>query len=214
MIENNLPPQDDGDIEDDFETTADDVGLDDGPADMPSAPAMAPAGPSGPRTFKEHYTILLGASMCVVSGLSVWERHTVYGVEVRGTQSVLYSFMLAFALYTVGVGISNISTGRLRGMGITFLTGIMGLWMGVKGLLAFNSVKGFKGWSEYEEFLKSGTGHNLKLQIEGWLGQWGPGVWLATFGGALIMFVFLKAIFGGKKKDAAPAAPARGRRRK
>ena len=221
MIDYELNPN-----EDEFETTGDDGGADDDLTDdievAPSAPEIPeaddapppPPPPPGPRTFKEHYSILLGASMLVVSGLAVWERHTVYGVEVRGTQSVAVSFMLAFALYTVGVGISNIATGRLRGMGATFLAGIMGLWMGIKGFLAFNSVDGFMGWSDYEEFLKDpdrGGGYNMKLQIEGWLSQWGPGVWLATIGGAMITWVFVKAIFGGKKKDAAKPAAASGR---
>lgn len=183
--------------------------MDESPAAEPP-PVMAP----GPRQFKEHYTILLGAAMVVASGLSVWERGTIYGVEVRGTQSILRTFMLAFALHTLGVGISNIATGRLRGMATTFVAGVMAFWMGVKGFMAFSDVDGFKGWKETETFLKDHGGSNFQRQIEHYLAQWGPGVWLATVGGALILWVFLKAIVGGGKKKAPAPAPARSSSRR
>jgi hypothetical protein len=46
------------------------------------------------------------------------------------------------------------------------------------------------------------------------IGQFGPGPLLTTFGGFLIIWVFLKGIFGGKKKAEPAPAPSSGRRRR
>ncbi|MDH3590933.1 MAG: hypothetical protein OER88_03590 [Planctomycetota bacterium] len=222
MTDQNLPVPDDentGEGEEFESSGVDETSLPD--EVIPEAPIVAapavdepPPLPPGPRQFKEHFTILLGAALVVAAGLAVWERGTIYGVEVRGTQSILRTFMLGFALYTVAAGIANIATGRLRGMGTTFVTGVMALWMGVKGFLAFNDVDGFKGWQETEQFLKEHGGSNFQRQIEHYLSQWAPGVWLATVGGALILWVFLKAIIGGGKKKAPAPAPARSSSRR
>ena len=37
-------------------------------------PDAPPAGPPGPRTFPQHYTLLLGSIFIFVGAISVWER--------------------------------------------------------------------------------------------------------------------------------------------
>ncbi len=53
---------------------------------------------------------------------------------------------------------------------------------------------------------------DFKQVLSYWLGQWGPGIWWTTLGGAMIAFIFLKAFFPSKK--AAEAAPPPRRRRR
>jgi len=183
--------------------------------EIPPEPPPAPPA-AGPRTFPEHYTLLLGGAMVLASSLSVWERKEIYGAEIWGGHSILRTVMMGLAAYMLAVGISNISTGRLKGMGLAFVTGVMALWLGIKGFLAFDSVDGFRGWTQIKNDLEATTGFNKKIGVETFLSQWAPGVWLATIGGALIILIFVKAIlFGGKgKAPTPPPAPARRRGRR
>lgn len=186
----------------------------------PSEPAVEapPAVPAGPRVFPEHYLLLLGSAMVLAATLSVWRRQGVFGYTLTGAMSIKRTFLMGLAIYGIAVGISNIATGRLRGMFMSFVLGVAALWLGIKEFLAFNdeAIKpGFLGWTEMENWLKAHGGSNFQILSERWFGQWGPGVWMSTIGGAIIVFVFLKAIFvGGKKKDAAPPPPQRRRGRR
>ena len=99
---------------------------------------------------------------------------------------------------------------------LSFCTGVFGLWVGIKWLLLTWAQDNCVGLSEMEAKLKEASGVNFQNLYPAWLGQFAPGPWLATIGGALIIFVFVKAIvFGGKKSEAKPApAPARRRGRR
>jgi len=169
-----------------------------------------PQGPSGP---KESYRLLFGASFIVACGFAVWQRSTVFDghVEVTGFDSVSVSLLFAFGLYTFVVGIANVVSGRLiPGMPAAFVTGVCGLWFGIRGFLATWQQQGCLGWDEVGKGLEGTPDEGVLAQIRVWLGQFAPGPWVATLGGLVIVVVFLKAILGGKKS---PPPPPTSRRR-
>ncbi|MHC4493676.1 MAG: hypothetical protein ACYTDU_18900, partial [Planctomycetota bacterium] len=69
---------------------------------------------------------------------------------------------------------------------------------------------------EHDNFLPFG---NLKEQLgfqqglNALLSEFGPGIHLCLFGGAIIVVMFFKAMFGGKKKEPEPAPTRRRGRR-
>jgi len=201
----------------------------------------APPPLAGPRRYPQHYSLLFGAVAIFIGALSVWERTPVFPVEVRGTATISGAFLMAIAGYCVLVGMLNIVIGRLQGMLASFIAAASALFFGIGALLrtlsagqVWNSAndlvaRGFLDVGRIKEILKqqrifqataeqAQTGHtatyiepSVQDGINAWLGQIGPGVWLTLLGGVIILFVFLKAIFGCKKK--APAAAASTRRR-
>ncbi len=168
-----------------------------------------PQGPAGP---KESYRLLFGASFIVAGGLAVWQRATVFDgrVEVTGLDSVSVSLLFAFGLYTFLVGIANVVSGRLiPGMPAAFVTGVCGLWFGIRGFLTTWQQEGCLGWDEVGKNLQGTADEGMLAQVRVWLGQFAPGPWAATLGGLVIVVVFLKAIFGGKKSPPPPPSTRR-----
>jgi hypothetical protein len=181
------------------------------PAAIPVAEAAGggaqppPAEPAGPRVFPQHYSILLGASLVLVGAFTVWEREHVFGKEIRGPDMISGAFLLAMALYTLVVGMLNVVGGRLRGMLGAFVTGVASIYLAVGKMIDTQGAAHFRGWSDFKE-------GSIQDKVSGFVGQFGPGVWLSLLGGLWIVLVFVKAIFGGKK-TAAPASAAASRRR-
>ena len=208
----------------------------DSPGEEPQAGEPPPAAPAGPSTFPQHYTLLFGSILVMVSGLAVWERAHVFGVEVSGLQMISGTFLFAFGLYTALVGMLNILHGRLRGMMASFITGAAGLFLGIKAAFRTYAQGLHLEHGEIAAFLKTqaipdrdpfasdptsfpnAALEKLQTQQEViyyWLGQWGPGIWLSILGGSLIVWVFLKAFLPSKKAKPAPApSRARGRGRR
>jgi hypothetical protein len=182
------------------------------PAAIPVAEAAggaaqpAPAEAAGPRVFAQHYSILLGSSLVLVGAITVWEREHVFGKEVRGPDMISGAFLLAMAVYTLVVGALNVVGGRLRGMLAAFVTGIASIYLAVGKMIATQGAAHFQGWSDFK-------GGSFQDKVTGFVGQFGPGVWMSLLGGLWIVLVFVKAIVGGKKKAAAPAPAAASRRR-
>jgi len=197
-------------------------------ADEP-APPLAP----GPRTFPQHYTLLFGSILVMVSGLAVWERAHVFGAEVTGLQMISGTFLFAFGLYTALVGMLNIMHGRLRGMMAAFIGGAAALYFGIKKAIATFGADRCLGLNEINEYIAGKQIPNRapfdanpelfptavlesftdkKEVYSYYLGQFAPGIWISILGGMLIVWVFLKAFMPSKKAEPAPA-PSRGRGR-
>ena len=196
-------------------------------------PAPPEAQPPGPRTFPQHYTLLLGFVFLLVGSISIWEREHIFGKDISGTTMISGTFLLAMAIYGILVSVLNIVHGRLRGMLAAFVTGVGALYLGIKAAFATFNQPLHLALGEINRYMDGKTlpdrapfDKNPELfpaevfdtmsdqkEVWGyWLGQWGPGVWWTTLGGAMIAFIFLKAFFPSKK--AAEAAPPPRRRRR
>jgi len=181
--------------------------------DVPVAGAAIPdlprAAPQGPRSFPQHYTLLLGSVFVLAASLTVWERGHVFGKTVSGPEMLSGTFLMAMAIYGVIVAILNIAQGRLRGMMSAFVTGAAALYLAILKYSATISQAHFLSRGE----IKKLDGIETQQDVwKHWIGQFGPGVWLSFIGGAIIVLVFLKAFFPSKKA-AEPAPPPRRRRR-
>lgn len=199
-------------------------------------PLSAPSGPTPPvgtRTFPQHYSLLFGAVMVLVASLSVWEREHVLGRQVSGPEMITGTFLLVMSLYVCIVGVLNIVQGRLRGMMAAFVTGASSLYFGIVAFSRTLNADACLGKNEISKFVNDHvipqrfldnpdltfpsavlSRFDDKKQIYTyWIGQFGPGVWFAMLGGALIVLVFLKAFFPSKKAAPAPAPRSPRRRR-
>ncbi len=176
------------------------------------APPPPPEPSAGPRTFPQQYTLLFGCVVVLVASLSVWEREAVFGRDIRGSDMISGCFLLAFALHSVIVQILGLIQGRLKLMA-TFMTGFLALYVGVGAFMRTGSRSAFRSLEQIREAAPDGSSYQQTYYD--YLGQYGPGVWLALFGGLVLIWVFLKPFIlpSGKKKEPAPA-PARGGRRR
>ena len=210
----------------------------------PPPPGPPPGVPSGPRVFPQHFSLLFGAAAIFVGAASVWERTPVFPAEIRGTEMISGAFLLAFAGYCLIVGALNVMTGRLQGMLASFVAGLSALYFGISGLWRTLSATrvwdankqiiadGFRQMDDLKEIMREDrilqatqesaetgvqalfTEPSFQDGVNAWISQIAPGVWLTLLGGVIIFLVFLKAIFGGKKKDPAPSPSTRRRGRR
>jgi len=172
----------------------------------PTEPAAPPTVPTGPRIFPQQYTMLFANTFILVGCLTVWERAGITGRDLYGFQSIGGAIVTGFAAYSVLVGI----IGLVRG-GVNFFatlgTGFFALYFAIKVMLRTIDHGKFELFGDLEEKLGFQQGLNTLLA------QFGPGIHLCLFGGAIIIVMFFKAMFGGKKKEPTPA-PARRRNRR
>ena len=191
----------------DFEPAVSADSVAEGKEDAPQPPP--PESTTGPRTFPQQYTMLFGCVLVLIATLSVWEREHVFGKDIRGTDMISGCFLLAFALHSTIIQILGLVQARLKLLA-TFMTGFLALYLGVPAFLRTGQQEAFKSLDELKE--SAGT---FQDAVAAWVGQYGPGVWLALFGGLILVWVFLKPFIipSGKKKEPAPA-PARGGRRR
>ncbi|MHC4937858.1 MAG: hypothetical protein ACYTHK_02680 [Planctomycetota bacterium] len=204
-------------------------------AQEPPPPAAPVAGPPPPRAFPQHYKLLFGAFCVLIGSMAVWEREHVFGMEIEGEVMISGTILTVLAGYSVIVGILNIMQGRLAGMLAAFMTGVMALYFGIPAMIGTFNHDRFIALNEITEFReqqaipKRFTDKGLEFpgevfekfttQQDAWkyvIGQYAPGPIMTTFGGLLMIWVFLGAMFGGKKKKAepepAPSSRRRGRR--
>ena len=209
------------------------------PAADDAAPPPPPQGAQGVRNLPQHFSLLF-ASVCVLVGaLSVWERAHVFGVRIDGPDKLAGSFLLALSGYATLIGTLNVLQGRLRGMLATFTCAFFSLYFGIPAVLATYGHSGFLEPGEIKDYVKTaekevplipdrfaaegitfpadalkGLSKSLQAPYKYCIGQFAPGPLLVTFGGFLIIWVFLKGMFGGKKKAEPAPAPSSGRRRR
>lgn len=169
-------------------------------------PPPPPPPPSGPRIFPQQYTMLFANTCILVGCLTVWERAGITGRDLYGFQSIGGSIVMAFAAYSVLAGM----VGLIRG-GVNFFatlgTGFFALYFAIKVMLRTIDHGNFQYFGDLKEKLGFQQGLNTLLS------QFGPGIHLCLFGGLIIVVMFFKAMFGGKKKEPEPA-PARRRGRR
>jgi hypothetical protein len=172
----------------------------------PAEPEAPPTVPTGPRIFPQQYTMLFANTFILVGCLTVWERAGITGRDLYGFQSIGGSIVTALAAYSVLAGM----VGLVRG-GVNFFatlgTGFFALYFAIKVMLRTIDHANFLYFGDLKEkFGFQGALNTL-------LSQFGPGIHLCLFGGVIIVVMFFKAMFGGKKKEPAPA-PARRRARR
>lgn len=204
-------------------------------------PPPPPPSQAGPRTLPQHFSLLFANFVVFVGAISVWEREHVFGMEIEGPEMLTGAFMLALAGYATIVSILNIMQGRLRGMLATLSVCFFALYFGVPALFATHNhdaaltmgeISAYKdSEGATEQVIPDRFKNDPKLTfpaetidalpatwqtpIRVYCGQHAPGPVLTVFGGLLILWVFLKGIFGGKKKEPAPAPSSKsGRRRR
>ena len=205
------------------------------------APPPAQPPQAGPRTLPQHFSLLFANFVVFVGAISVWEREHVFGMEIEGPEMLSGAFLLALGGYATIVSILNIMQGRLRGMMATLSVCFFALYFGFPAMKATYEHPAFLTSDEVADYRmpendaapqipdRFTSDETLEFPSEAldampqtWqtpykfmLGQYAPGPLLTVFGGLLIAWVFLKGIFGGKKKEPTPApSAARGGRRR
>jgi len=171
--------------------------------EAPAPPPPAPAGP--PRVYPEQYRMLFANTAIFLGCLTVWERAHVMGVDVVGFETIGGAVVAACAGYSLLAGVVGLIRGGVNFFG-TLLTGFLALYFAIRNLLGQIGHENFKYLGDLQEELGFQGGLNALL------GQVGPGIYLNLIGGLVIFFLFFKAMFGGKKKEPAPAPRRRGRR--
>ena len=202
-------------------------------APPPPPPAMA-----GPRNVPQHFSLLFGCICVLVGAFGVWEREHVFGAEIEGTEKLAGAILIALAGYSSLIGAMNVLQGRLRGMMAMFSTAFFALYFGIPALNATYAADGTVTMDEIKAYHKASDAGGVPpvpdrfrepgnvpfpaVAIEGvsrswqgpmkyFIGQFAPGPIMTVFGGLLLIWVFLKGIFGGKKKAEPAPAPSRGR---
>jgi len=206
------------------------------------APPPPPPQQAGPRSLPQHFSLLFANFVVFIGAISVWEREHVFGMEIEGPEMLSGAFILALAGYATIVSILNIVQGRLRGMLATLSVCFFALYFGIPAIKTTFEHPAFVTATEVDEFKASEGNPNrvipdrftadskyefpaetIDAMPTTWqtpykymVGQYAPGPLLTVFGGLLIAWIFLKGIFGGKKKEPAPAPSASrsGRRRR
>jgi len=206
------------------------------------APPPAPPQQAGPRTMPQHYSLLFACFTVFIGAISVWEREHVFGAEVEGPAMISGAFLMALAGYATIIGIINILQGRLRGVMATMALCFFALYFSIPALNSTYQNEAFVTFGEISEYKETQDAPNpiipdrfnenadltfpaetLDAMPMTWqtpykygIGQFAPGPLMTLFGGILIAWVFLKGIFGGKKKEPAPAPSSSrsGRRRR
>jgi hypothetical protein len=195
-----LPPADESDVAQAV-PVAPPVETEAAPEERPPSPP-----PSGPRIFPQQYTMLFANTFILIGCLTVWERAGITGRDLYGFQSIGGSIVTAFAAYSVLAGI----VGLVRG-GVNFFatlgTGFFALYFAIKVMLRTIDHANFQYFGDLQDKL------GFQQALNTLLSQFGPGIHLCLFGGLIIVVMFLKAMFGGKKKEPEPA-PARRRGRR
>lgn len=169
------------------------------PASPPAAEAAAP-----PRVFPQQYTMLF-ANVCILVGsLTVWERHHVTGQpDLYGFQSIGGSLVLAASGYSILVGMVGLIRGGMR-LGSSLLSGFLAVYFAVNSMLAVSRLDGFQPYGNLSDKYK------FVMAVKTFLPQFGPGQYLNLLGGAVILLMFVKAMFFSKKKQ--PEVAPRRRR--
>jgi len=166
-------------------------------------PAAPMAGP--PRVDPKYYTFFLASTLMLAGTLTVWERSSITGSpDLYGFQSIGGGFVFALSGYCVLTGIVSLIRGGLR-FGIPLLTGFLAAYFAILDIVAQTKLEGFKYLGNFTEEMGALEG------FKGFLRQLGPGIYLCLFGGLLILWLFIKALFFGSKKPE-EAAPRRRRR--
>ena len=215
MTEHNMAPDDADDPDTgtgDFDADAGDSPVQPAipvaePAFSESPPPAAPAGPPpGPRIYPQQYTLLFANTMILVGCLTVWERAHVAGRDFYGYEMIGGAFVLAWAAYSMLASVVGLVRGGVNMFG-SLGTGFFALYFAVRNLLHTIGLENFKYFGDFKDL-------GFQAQINAFLGQIGPGIYLNLIGGGVILLLFLKAMFGGKKKEPEPArgGARRGRR--
>lgn len=177
-------------------------------------PAAAAAGPEAPRIFPQQYKMLF-ANVCILAGtLTVWERQHVTGqADLYGFTSIGGAFVMAASAYCILVGIVGLLRGGMR-LGSSLLSSFFALYFAIKSmvrLIRIDEVKamvgdqeviivpGFQLWGDISDK------YGFQRGVEVFLAQFGPGIYLNLLGGAVIFWMFIKAMFFSKKKAPEPA---------
>jgi hypothetical protein len=176
------------------------------PVAEPSAPepppAAAPAGGEGPRIFPQQYKMLFANTCILVGALSVWERHHVTGqADLYGFQSIGGAFVLAAAAYCILVGVVGLIRGGMR-LGSSLLSSFFALYFAISSMLRVYRHDNFLAYGDWTEPPHS---KGAQAAINALLAQFGPGHYLSLLGGAVIFWMFIKAMFFSKKKAPEPA---------
>ena len=170
-----------------------------------AAPPAAPAAAEGPRVFPQQYTMLFANTCIVVGALTVWERGFVTGTgDLYGFQSIGGSFVLASAAYCILVGLVGLIRGGMR-LGSSLLSSFFALYFAISSMLRLPKLEGFQPYGN----LVDKYGGSSVGAVKAFLPQFGPGHYLCLFGGAVIIWMFIKAMFFSKK--ATEPAPRRRR---
>jgi len=200
----------------------------------PPPPAAPVAAAAPPRAFPQHYRLLFGSFCVLIGAMTVWEREHVFGATIEGEDMISGTLLTILAGYSVIVGALNIMHGRLAGMLAAFMTGVLALYFGIPGIWGTWRHEQFIALNEVNQYIEKKTiperfAENPDLEFpkevfesftskqDTWkyvMGQFAPGPLWTTFGGALLLWVFLSAMFGGKKKKEPEPAPSRRRGRR
>ena len=171
----------------------------------PEAPAAPAAAPEGPRIFPQQYTMLFANTCILVGALTVWERQHVTGrPDLYGFQSIGGSFVLVASAYCILVGLVGLIRGGMR-LGSSLLSSFFALYFAISSMLRLPRLEGFQPYGD----LSDKYGGSTVGAVKAFLPQFGPGHYMCLFGGAVIIWMFIKAMFFSKK---APEPAPRRRR--
>jgi hypothetical protein len=178
------------------------------PVAEPSAPeappASAAAGGEGPRIFPQQYKMLFANTCILVGALTVWERHVLLKSgpsDIYGFQTVGGALVLAASAYCILVGLVGLIRGGMR-LGSSLLSSFFALYFAISSMLRVYRLETFLAYGDW-----TAPPHNKGAQaaVNALLAQFGPGHYLNVLGGAVILWMFVKAMFFSKKKAPEPA---------
>jgi hypothetical protein len=143
---------------------------------------------------------MLFANTCILAGtLTVWERHHVTGQpDLYGFTSIGGAFVMAASAYCVLVGLVSLVRGGMR-LGSSLLSSFFALYFAIKSILRVTGLDGFQLFGDLKDQL------GFQQAVNTFFAQLGPGIYLNLLGGAVIIWMFVKAMFFSKKKAPEPA---------
>lgn len=153
-------------------------------------------------SHKEHRTFLFANCLLFASVFVAWTR--VPGNDLTGLDTIRGAAIFGLTLYGFWATVFNIWFRQFY-VAPFFLSGVIGLWVGIQGIMTtFSSGQ----WDAAIERSKLVQG-SLLDRVLAPLSSIAPAYWLTTIGGALILVVFLRGILGGRAQAKATQRAAR-----
>lgn len=161
---------------------------------------------------KEIFAFLFANCLFFTAAIATWTRGLSWGADggagmSNGLDSTRGAFMFALALYGFWNFVFYL-IGRQMKVWPYVLNALIALWVGIGGI---TSGIGGPKWEAAKEYLNTeGLDKTALDDAMVPLSTIGPGYWLMTVGGALVVIMILKGLMSGHQQAKAQAAEQQG----